>query len=194
MPATPTFLAPSLCNQARELVAAEGGAESSPVQQSAALHSYHSGRASRAARVIQSYLQALRHHGLHRRSTRMSSTFITFGLPPLQRVQRVQKQQQRASGEGSSDGGGDAPYTEEQLELIRRAQRAFRAHERQHNEEAQAVRQTLISSSAIDEEGERALCSIVRRAGAGEVLSAPEQAQLTRLQQALKNVLERRRR
>jgi ribosomal protein S15P/S13E len=135
-----------------------------------AAQQYHSGRASRAARVIQSYLQ---------------------------RVQRVQQQQQRRGSSGSSqasDGSGDAPYTEEQLELIRRAQRAFRTHVRQHNEDAQALRQTLISASAIDEEGERALCSIVRRAGAGEALSAPEQAQLARLQQAFRDVLERKRR
>uniref|UniRef100_A0A7S3B7C5 Uncharacterized protein n=1 Tax=Haptolina ericina TaxID=156174 RepID=A0A7S3B7C5_9EUKA len=100
----------------------------------------------------------------------------------------------RSSRVGRSPGG---VYSDEQLELIRRTQRAFRAHIRQQAAEAQELHHATRSTSSIGDVEHSNLCAILRRcalSGDGANLSPGEREELTKLQLAFRENLERKRR
>lgn len=134
------------------------------------LHHYHAQCRERAARTIQGFLLK-------------------------------QQQQSDAAEAGSASGdlllGGDvrdpSPFSEVQLQLLRRAQRAFRAHVARQAEDAQELaEQTRRDATAVA--GHAGLCEVLRRAAAGDVLAADESSLLAQLQLAFRSNLERRRR
>ena len=133
------------------------------------LHHYHAQCRERAARTIQAFLLK-------------------------------QQQQSDAAQAGAASGdlrGGDArdpsPFSEVQLQLLRRAQRAFRAHVARQAEDAQELaEQTRRDATAVA--GHAELCEVLRRAAAGDALAADESSLLAQLQLAFRSNLERRRR
>ena len=133
------------------------------------LHHYHAQCRERAARTIQAFLLK-------------------------------QQQQSDAAQVGAASGdlrGGDArdpsPFSEVQLQLLRRAQRAFRAHVARQAEDAQELaEQTRRDATAVA--GHAELCEVLRRAAAGDALAADESSLLAQLQLAFRSNLERRRR
>mmetsp|Transcript_40434 Transcript_40434/g.106642 ORF Transcript_40434/g.106642 Transcript_40434/m.106642 type:complete len:388 (+) Transcript_40434:372-1535(+) len=111
-------------------------------------------------------------------------------------LQRQQRKDDVAPADGSE---ADSVYTDEQLELIRRAQRAFRAHIRQHAEEAQELHHATASAQLIGDAEHSQLCDILRRcavsAQAGHAHLSPGEAGLiSKLQQSFRDNLERKRR
>jgi hypothetical protein len=133
------------------------------------LHHYHAQCRERAARTIQAFLLK-------------------------------QQQQSDAAQVGAASGdlrGGDgrdpSPFSEVQLQLLRRAQRAFRAHVARQAEDAQELaEQTRRDATAVA--GHAELCEVLRRAAAGDALAADESSLLAQLQLAFRSNLERRRR
>ena len=134
------------------------------------LHHYHAQCRERAARTIQGFLLK-------------------------------QQQQSDAAEAGAASGdlllGGDvrdpSPFSEVQLQLLRRAQRAFRAHVARQAEDAQELaEQTRRDATAVA--GHAGLCEVLRRAAAGDALAADESSLLAQLQLAFRSNLERRRR
>ena len=117
----------------------------------AGLHTYHATRRERAARVIQGYLQ------------RQQATTVATGAAGDMRIV-VGGAEEGALVAG--DGGDEAPvYSREEMELLRRAQRAFREHLRKQNVEAEEILHETLHAYAGD-----------RRRSADGVQVAPGQA------------------
>jgi len=165
--------------------------------ESAHFHAYHAMRRERAARVIQGYLQ--RQQG---EEGEAGSDGLLGGMEPAGTLHE--------GGPGARPVGGatDRPllYSSAELEMLRRVQRAFRAHVRSQAEEAEeALKEARLAShraAALDGSGSgdvyERLCGILRKVAddgtnAAANLSREEQAVLATLQQAVRDNLERKR-
>ena len=164
--------------------------------ESAHFHAYHAERRERAARVIQGYLQRQQQAGGEDGS----------GLDPG--VLPDGTRDRGTTGTHPRDQGLESPmYSSAELEMLRRVQRAFRAHVKSQAEEAEEAlkeaRSASQSANALggggrgqDEYGR--LCAILRRCTHEGInaanLSREEQAVLVALQQAVRTNLERKRR
>ena len=147
-------------------------------------HAFHAERRERAARIIQGYLQrqadaadpgrACSHEGALDGSVAEAGSSI----------------------EKTSEG---QLYTVEEIEMLRRLQRNFRSHLRSQAAEAEEVLEA--TRSASDQAGDAGnaydrLCRILRKCsldGPVADLSDDEQSVLTKLQQAVRDHLERKR-
>jgi hypothetical protein len=136
------------------------------VADGAPFHAYHAERRERAARVIQGYLL----------------------------------REQSGAAEGAHESPNASSYSVEELELLRRLQRSFRAHVKTQAAQAEAALQATRSASEGSGDDERSLfgrlCHILRKCsleGSAANLSGEEQAELTRLQLAVRDHLERKR-
>ena len=156
--------------------------------ETAHFHAYHAERRERAARVIQCYLQ--------RQQAQLGGDDVADDVSGGGGAMLME------GGEGSAR---DLPlYSSAELEMLRRVQRAFRAHVRSQAEEAEevlhATRSAADCSFGADERldgGSYArLCDILRRCsleGQGASLSRDEQSVLVTLQHAVRDHLERKR-
>ncbi|KAL1523624.1 hypothetical protein AB1Y20_018560 [Prymnesium parvum] len=110
-----------------------------------------------------------------------------------------QQRKEDAAPVGGSLEGASGVYNEEQLEMIRRTQRAFRAHIRQHAAEAKELHHATRSAQSIGDAEHSQLCDILRRCAASSAngtahLLPSEAGLISKLQQSFRDNLERKRR